>query len=382
VKKPKARANGTGSVYKRAESVIWQMAYQVNGRVVRESTGKTNKKKAEDVLRQRLAEVQLGKYLGPAAERVVVSELAEDTLKDYEVQGNRDIVNPKIRWEKHLKLFFGNLKGIEVTRPLIDRYVAARLQAGASNASINRELAFLKRCFRLGLEHEKVYRVPTFPHLAEDNVREGFPTDEQYTKLKVACSKEGLWLRAMLELAATFGWRKSSLLAMRVQNVDLMNGTIRQEGSTTKSGEGNEVKMTPDLKLLITACISGKEPDDFLFTRVPKRQLRRPVDQQGQRPVEDFRSAWARATKAAGVPELHFHDLCRKAARDLDSAGISQLVGMQVMGRKTESIYKRYRIVDRRDVDRAIDRLVEHKAELSQDQRNAQFNAQLPVGSA
>ena len=79
-----------------------------------------------------------------------------------------------------------------------------------------------------------------------------------------------------------------------------------------------------------------------------------------------------------------FHDLCRKAARDLDSAGISQLVGMQVMGRKTESIYKRYRIVDRRDVDRAIDRLVTHKAELMQteEESNAQFDAQLPAGTA
>jgi len=50
-----------------------------------------------------------------------------------------------------------------------------------------------------------------------------------------------------------------------------------------------------------------------------------------------LRRAWAKATKTAGVPHLHFHDLCRFAARNLDSAGVPQLA--------TESIYKHYRIV-------------------------------------
>jgi integrase len=277
--------------------------------------------------------------------------LAQDTIRDYIIQGNKDIINPKIRWEKHLSPVFAYSKAAEVTRPMIDKYVAARLKAGATNSSVNRELAFLKHAFRLGLEHEKVYRVPTFPHLTEDNVREGFPTDAQFDKLKAACSKEALWLRAMLELAATFGWRKRSLLVMRVANVDLLNNTIRQEGSTTKSGEGNEVKMTPDLRALIAACASGKDSDRFLFSH----------DDLGVRPIVDFRISWATVTEAAGVPHLHFHDLCRKAARDLDAAGISQAVGMQVMGRRTPSIYRRYRIVDRRDIDRAIDRLVDHR---------------------
>jgi integrase len=86
--------------------------------------------------------------------------------------------------------------------------------------------------FRLGVEREKIYAtmVPVFPHLEEKNVREGFPSDEEYTKLKDACPKEGIWLRTMLELAATFGWRKGSLLRMRVSNVDLLAGTVREEG--------------------------------------------------------------------------------------------------------------------------------------------------------
>jgi integrase len=350
--KPK-RTYGTGTVYLREGSRIYIMAYRQGDKIVRESTGETSIKRAKAVLDTRLIEVKTGKYLGPAAERTTVSELAHDVLVEYHVQGRKDIINPTIRWEKHLKPIFGHLKAKEVTRPVIDKYVTARLQAGAKNSSINRELAFLKRCFRLGLEHEKLYRVPTFPHLAEDNVREGFPTDEQFEKLKTECAKEGLWLRAMLELAATFGWRKGSLLKMHAANVDLLNNTVRQEGSTTKSGEANECKMTNSLRTLLAACVSGKDSDRFLFSR----------DAEGWRPVRDFRRSWRKVTKAAGVPHLLFHDLCRYAARTLDSAGVSQPVSMAVMGRKTPSIFQRYRIVDRRDVDRAIDRLDAQKAQ-------------------
>lgn len=144
----------------------------------------------------------------------------------------------------------------------------------------------------------------------------------------------------------------------------------------------NEVKLTPSLQLLLAACASGKEPEDYLFTRVPKKQRHRPQEEQGQRRITDFRNAWRRVTKAAGCTALLFHDLCRYAARTLDSAGVSQTVGMAVMGRKTDSIYKRYRIVDRRDIDRAVDQVVMHGAHKSQRKRantqqktaNTQFN--------
>ena len=283
------------------------------------------------------------------ARRITVEDLAQAVLVDHQVQAKKDQLNPRLRREKHLKPVFGHVRAADVTRPQIDRYVAARLGAQASNATIMRELAFLKRAFCLGVEHEKITRIPTFPRLAENNTREGFPTDEQFERLKQACAAGGLWLRVIMEVSATCGWRKIALLAMRVQNVDLLASTIRQEASTTKNREAVEVKLVPDLRHLLTACMIGKRPEDFLFTR------------EGNRPVRGFRDEWERATLAAGAPHLLFHDLCRFAARYLDNAGVSQKVGMQIMGRKTPSIYFRYRIVDRKDKDAGVDKLVEYR---------------------
>lgn len=66
---------------------------------------------------------------------------------------------------------------------------------------------------------------------------------------------------------------------------------------------------------------------------------------------------------------------------------------MAVMGRKTDSIYRRYNVVDHRDRDLAVDRLVEYQQALAkasqvpaeQEQRegdNMQFDIQSRVGTA
>ena len=55
------------------------------------------------------------------------------------------------------------MRAIEVSSPLLTRYIESRQKEGAKNATINRELAALKRMFNLGREHRKVREVPIFP---------------------------------------------------------------------------------------------------------------------------------------------------------------------------------------------------------------------------
>jgi hypothetical protein len=65
-------------------------------------------------------------------------------------------------------------------------------------ATINREIACLKRALRLGQPKHK-YVLPVFPHLKEDNVRAGFVEQEDFDRLRAVATE--LWLRLCLECA-------------------------------------------------------------------------------------------------------------------------------------------------------------------------------------
>jgi hypothetical protein len=59
-----------------------------------------------------------------------------------------------------------------------------------------------------------------------------------------------------------------------------------------------------------------------------------------------FRTAWKNACKAAGCPGALVHDMRRSAIRTFERAGVPRSVAMSIVGHKTESIYRRYAIVD------------------------------------
>jgi integrase len=365
------RPRGTGSIYQQKGSAVWWVSYYRNGKQYRESTRTTDFQEAGKFLNKRLGEVATGNFSGPKAERIKVEELAEDFLRDYRVNGKRSLDDARARWKRHLQPFFGHLKAVDVSTDLLARYVDERQQQGAKNATINRELAALKRMFYLGYRctPPKVNRVPAFPRLAENNARQGFLEDWQYSKLIGSCPE--LWFRAIVEVGRTYGWRIGELLGLRTRQVDILQRTIRFERGTTKNREGREVTMTDAVHKLLSQCIYAKSPEAFVFTR--------PYGT----PVRDFRGTWAKACCAAGVGQMFcktcrillngckcsgrkarpvyrgliFHDLRRTAARNLRRAGVAEGVIMKIGGWRTRSVFERYAIVAQSDIQDAIAKL-------------------------
>jgi len=346
---------GTGSYFKKPKSRFWWIAYYRNGKLFRQSAHTTDERTARRFLQRRLAEAASEDFVAPRTARVKVEELAADFLRDYKIAERKSIDDANARWRLHLKPFFGHLRAISVSSDLIGRYIVERQEQGAKNATVNRELACLKRMFNLGMRATplKVARVPAFSKLAERNVRKGFVEDSEYQKLCTAASGVGLWLRALLEVGYAFGWRVSELLNLRVNQIDLLNRTITLNPGETKNDDGRVVITTDTVQQLLTRCAVGKQPSDFVFTR------------DNGKPVREFRYAWEAICREAGAPERLFHDLRRTAVRNMVRAGIPERVAMQISGHKTRAIFDRYHIVSESDLRQAAAAMDEHRRKLA-----------------
>lgn len=347
---------GFGSCYQRGK--VWWIQFWHGGARKRESTGSEKLKAAQDLLKRRLAEEE--SLLPRSAVVVTVRHLYGALELDYVINKRKSLRNVRQVWETHLKKAFGEAPAHLVTPEEITVYIAARQKAGAKNATINRELAALKRMYTLAIRTRRLATKPYIPQLEERNVRKGFVKDAQYAALALATGRTGLWLRTMFEVAYTYGWRKSELLQMRVRQVDLIERTIELDPGETKNDEARKVEMTDAIYELVRQCVSGKSQDDHVFTRDRESNGRKTKTQGGR--ITDFRVAWEKACTEAGCQGLLFHDLRRSGVRNMRRSGIGEKVAMVISGHKTRSVFERYNIVDRDDVRAAVKKL-DHAAQ-------------------
>lgn len=337
---------GTGSVIQRGN--IWWIQFCQDGKVYRESAETAIKEVAERKLRKRLAAIDDGRFRGLATEKITVAEMMKALFtkkENGELDHAKSLDWDKRRWNIHLEPVFGHLKARAVTEDKISKYIAGRKNAAAAAASINRELSLLRRAFAI---HNHI-ACPKFPRLKEDNVRKGFVSDEQYAKLAAECAKEGLWLRALLEIGANYGLRRGEMLSLRVEQLDKATGRVRLEGSQTKNGSGRAFTLTSDTRHLLFALIEGKAQSDYVFTRPDGS------------PIGDFRKLWANVCERAGVPGLLIHDLRRTAVRNMIRSGVSDNVAMAISGHKTRSVFDRYDIVSESDLDAAAAKIEQRR---------------------
>src|SRR5262245_42321362 len=137
---------GLGSIYRRGER--WAVEFWKGGVQHRESARTTSEQEAIAHLRKRVEELAQGKFVGTRTERVTVADLLELVTADYATAGNRSGRTLKYRVAA-LASALGHLPATGLTANIVDAYKAARLSEGKAKATINRELACLKRAYRL-----------------------------------------------------------------------------------------------------------------------------------------------------------------------------------------------------------------------------------------
>ncbi len=359
-----SRRRGSGSIFQQPGTDNWTIQYYARGgKRVREATGSNDYKAAQQKLTQRLGQIDKGEFIERPKKPLTVGELFEGLRRHYRVNRRRSLGSLEFRW-KHLRVF-GDFLAIHITEDRLKVYVDERLKEGASNASVNRELSALKTAFHIG----RVPRMPEFPHLTEDNARTGFIKQHEFDRMVKHADQP--WLRLFLELGFTYGWRRSELLHLRVEQVDLLEKTMRLDPIQTKNARPREVAMTAKVYELVKQAIIGKNPTDHLLAR------------KGNKPVKDFRESWQKLCAKVSLGKLTCrkcqkvgdgnkckcgsdafkytgrtpHDFRRSAAKLLREAGVAESTIMNVAGWSTAQTFRRYAIVDSSDIRAAVVKL-------------------------
>lgn len=234
---------------------------------------------------------------------------------------------------------------------------ADRTQYGKppANATINRELAALKRGFSLAIDAGKLTHKPKFPMLREHNIRTGFFERDHFTAVHAQFAAP---LQAVAHFAYITGWRtRSEALPLQWRQVDFEAGTVRLDPGTTKNGDGRVFVMTEELRAVLAAQRA------YTDSVQRERGIICPwvFHRDGER-IRDFRHAWKTACMSAGLPGRIPHDFRRTAVRNMVRAGITERVAMRMTGHKSRSVFDRYDIVsegDLIDAARKLDRAVE-----------------------
>ena len=226
-----------GSIYKRGGK-LW-IKYFKNGRCYRESSGSDKKMVAKKLLEIREGEIAQGKLPGIMFEKVTFDDLSTGFCRDYRINQKKSLVRAE-RSVNHLTGFFGGMKATQITTPIIQQYIMRRIDEGAANATINRELAALKRMLNLGAKQTPpmVDRVPHIPMLRENNVRKGFFEHEDFLKMRDAMPEH---MRGFITFAYKTGWRLSEITNLTWDKVDLKNATIRLNPGEAKNSEPRTV---------------------------------------------------------------------------------------------------------------------------------------------
>jgi len=352
----KRRASGLGNIYKPRhrtvsgelrESTTWWCRYTLlNGRRITVNTRTAVKKDAETFLRGRVAARDAGAPAGPDPKALTFEALVAMIRADYKANARRSL--PRLnRPLVHLSRFFdGSAQAI--TNDRITAYVAQRRDV-AKPATVNYELAALRRMLRLALWSEKLARMPHVKALSVQNARKGFFEEAQ---LEAVLAKLPDYLRPLVEVYFITGWRKGELLSRERRHLDLKAGWLRLEPGETKNDRGRMFPLTPRLRAILEAQEAATiEMERLLGQRIV------PLFHRAGRPIKDFRGAWVEARLAAGIPGRLIHDFRRTAVRNLIRAGVAQRTAMELVGLETDSMFRRYSIVDETMLREAADKL-------------------------
>jgi integrase len=345
-------SRGQGRIFERKGSSYFWISYYHHGKEQREcarhvrtseklEVNEKNRHEAARFLKRRLGELAAEQhggrpFVGPQQERVTVNDLLDGLERDYKLRDkwNVKVVSPF----KSVRAQFGTWRAIDVSSEAVSRYIEELRGEGYSNSTINHRTQLLTQAFKVAIRNKQSSASPFIPRLSEvGSERQGFFETADF---EAVASRLPDHLRDFCRFGFLTGWRKGSITSLRWADVGEEVIYLRAKNSKTRKPE--TMPIEGELQAIIERCRAAAILED---ENGGKRFAEYVFHHNGQ-PIGDFRKAWATACKKAGCPGMLVHDLRRTASRNMLAAGVPQAVAMKITGHRTDSMFRRYAIVN------------------------------------
>ena len=325
------------SLFKRKDSPNWWIKLSHEGRAIQQSTGTSDRAKAQeyhDKLKASLwDQSRLGIKPRHGWNEAVVRYLAETTHKASQTSDKAHL-----RW---LDKFLNGRMLDEINREMLDNILAARMAEKVKNSSVNRVNEVIRAVLRKAWnEWEWIDRVPRIRMLPEPNRRVRWITQEEAQRLIAVLPNH---LVPVVKFSLETGLRRANVTGLQWSQIDLPRRTAWIHPDQAKARKAIAVPLSDAAVIVIREQIGKHSTHVFTYHGNPIAQLNT--------------KAWRKALVKVGIENFRWHDLRHTWASWHVQAGTPLHVLQELGGWECVEMVRKYAHLSSEHLTEYVDRL-------------------------
>jgi integrase len=339
--------------YRGVESSYFRYDFHLRGRRYQGSTRLGDRRKAERFVDDLRLKIQLGQV---DQNGKPLQTIAVPTLRDFQIRFMQSIETRCAEHPSTVEFYRNKFKYLLMFTPLadarlnrideslIDNFIQHRRKA-VGPASVNRELATLRRALRLAYTWRIIDRVPRIQMLSGELICDFVLTGEQeQAYLKIA----GQPLHDIAILLLDEGLRRSEALALQWPDISLVPTTGMPFGRLcVRKGKSRNAKRILPMTSRVCAALSVRQDDAQSIFIFPDSTGSKPF------PVRTLEEQHQIARDKLKLLACVLHSFRHTCATRLGDAGMDAVAIMHFMGHGSLNIAQRYVHVTENMVARA-----------------------------
>lgn len=328
---------------------VWHIDKVIQGRRLCESTGTSEIQEAEQILALRIDQVRQHVLFGVRPMRTfreAATKFLNEETKDSVARDAQDI--------RALDPYIGHLPIQRIHMGTLAPFIEARRKQGRAASTVNRSLTvaglILNKAAGLWRDEEGLSwleRPPIIQKVKWGEARPAYPIswDEQAELFRYLPDH----LAKMVLFKLNTGLREGEVVNLRwdweIEVPELNTSVFIVPGPYTKNREDRLVVLNKVARSVVDGQRGVHEDAVFTYRGRPVTKI--------------YNSAWKRARKKAGLPDLRVHDLRHTFGRRLRAARVPEATWKVLLGHKNGDITTHYCAPEIEELIEAVERLCE-----------------------